>query len=84
MPVFIKYAAKDAGQHPNGILRAAAEDAGVQVAVCSLDPYLLVNQPPQRGGDRRRIRVPHAGVANQCEIGLELVLVLFKERHEIL
>ena len=83
-PLSSKQAAENAGQHPDRILRAAAEDAGMQIAVGGLDPHLLVDQPAQRGGDRRRIGVPHAGVADQREVGLEVVLVRFEKRNEIL
>ena len=58
------------GQHPDRVLRAAAKDAGMQVAVGGLDPDLVVDQPAQRGGDRRRVGIPHAGVADQREVGL--------------
>ena len=77
-------AAENAGQHPDRVLRAAAEDAGMQIAAGGLDPHLVVNKPAQRRRDRRRIRIPHAGVANQGEIGLEVLLVGFKKRNEIL
>ena len=82
--VFIKNAAENTGQHPDRILRGAAEDAGMQIAVGGLDLHFVVDQPAQRGGDRRRIGVPHAGVADQREVRLEVGLVLFKKRNEIL
>ena len=76
-------AAENTGQHPDRILRAAAEYAGMQIAVGGLDPHFIVNESAQRRGDRRRVRVPHAGVADQCEVGLEIVLVQFEKRNEI-
>src|SRR5438045_8417108 len=82
--VVMTAAAENAGQSPDWILRAAAEDAGVQIAVGGFDLELVIDQPAQRGGYCRGVRVPHAGVANQREIGLELVPVLFKKWHEIL
>ena len=82
--VVVMKAAENAGQHPDRILRSPAEDAGMQIAVGGLDPHLIVHQPAQRRGDGRRISVPHAGVADQGEIGLEVVLVRFKKRNEIL
>ena len=84
MAVLIEQASENAGQHPDRILRAAAEDAGMQVAIGGLDLDLVVNQSAQRCCDRRRIRIPHAGVADQCEVGLQVLLVGFKERNEIL
>ena len=82
--VLVKEAPEDAGQYPDWVLRAAAKDPGVQIAVGGLDLHLLVDKSAQRGGDRGRIRVPHPGVANQCVIGFELVLVLLEKRHEVL
>ena len=82
--VVVVKAAENAGQHPDRVLRATAEDAGMQIAVGGLDLYFLVDQSAQRGGDRRRIRIPHAGVADQREVGLEVLLVGFKKRNEIL
>ncbi len=83
-PFVVEKAAEDAGQHPDRILRAAAEHAGMQIAIGGLDLDLVIDQSAQRGGDRRRIRVPHAGVAHQREVGLELVLVFLEKRNEIL
>ena len=82
--VLVMQAAENAGQHPDRILRAAAEDAGMQIAAGGLDLDLVIDEPAQLRGDRRRVRVPHAGVADQREIGLEVRLVRFEERHEIL
>ena len=82
--VVVMKAAENAGQHPDRVLRATAKDAGMQIAAGGLDPYLLVNKSAQRRRDRRRIRVPHAGVADQGEVGLEVLLVGFKKRNEIL
>src|SRR5947209_4763171 len=82
--VLVKDAAEDACQNPDWILRAAAKDAGMQIAVSGFDLDLVIDQSTQRGGYCRGVRVPHAGVANQREIGLELAPVLFKKWHEIL
>ena len=82
--IVIMKAAENMGQHPDRVLRATAEDAGMQIAAGGLDPYLIVNKTAQRRRDRRRVRVPHAGVADQCEVGLEVLLVGFKKRNEIL
>ena len=56
----------------------------MQVAVGGLDLDFVIHQPAQRGGNRRRVLVPHAGVAHQREVGFEIGLVRFQERHEIL
>ena len=63
----------DARQHADRVGGAAAEHAGMQVAVGAGDDHLLVEQAAQRGRDQRRCRVPHAGVADQREVALELV-----------
>ena len=73
--VVVEQAAEDAGQHPDRVLRAAAENAGMQIAVGGLDPDFFIDQAAQRRRDRRRVRVPHAGVAHQREVGLEVLLV---------
>ena len=82
--VVVMQAAENTGQHPDRVLRAAAEDAGMQIAVGGLDLDLVIDEPAQRGGDRRRVLVPHAGVADQREVGLQVGLVLLEERHEVL
>ena len=46
--------------------------------------HLFVDQPAQRRGDRRRLRVPHAGVADEREIEFEFVGVVAHEAEQIL
>ncbi len=82
--VLIEQAAENAGQHADRVLRAAAEYAGMQIAIGGLDLDLVINQAAQRCGNRRRVGIPHTGVADQCEIGLQVLLVGFKKRNEIL
>ena len=63
-----------------GLRRRAAELARMQVAVGGLDDHLLADQPAQADADRRRVAVPHRGVADQGEIRLELVGIGGEER----
>ena len=62
----------DLGEHANGIPGGAAEHARMQVAVGRLDLDLLVEEAAQRRGDGRRLRVPHAGVADEGDFGGKL------------
>ena len=59
----------------DGVRGRAAEHARMQVAVGAPDHDLLADQPAQHGGDGGRVGVPHAGVADEREVGLELVRV---------
>ena len=54
------------------IARRAAEHAGMQIPVGAGDLDVLIDQPAQRGGDRRRVGVPHGGIADQRQVELEL------------
>src|SRR4051794_19132079 len=56
----------------------------MQVAIGGGDLELLIEQTAQRGRDRGRVAVPHAGVADQHVVSLKLVLVGFDEGHEVL
>ena len=82
--VVVVQAAEDVGQHADRVARAAAEHTGMQVAVGGLDGDLVIHQAAQRGCDGGRVRVPHAGVADQREVGLQLIPDRLHERHEIL
>ncbi len=56
----------------------------MQVAVGAGDLDLLIDQPAQRGGDRRRVGVPHGGIADQREVELELVGIVAHEFEQVL
>ncbi len=58
-----------------GFCAAAAEQAGMQVAVGAAHDDLLVDEAAQRRRDERRVLIPHAGVADEDDVRLELVLV---------
>ena len=58
---------EDLGQDADRIGGGAAELAGMQVAVGGLDGDFLADQAAQAGRDRRRLAVPHAGVADQAK-----------------
>ena len=65
-------------------MRRAAEHAGMQVAVGAGDLDVLIDQPAQRGGHRRRLGVPHGGIADQRQVELELVGVVAHEFEQML
>ena len=73
---------EDARQHADRIDRRAAVDAGMQVAVGRVDRHLLERQAAQHGGDRRRFGVPHPGVADQRQVGLQRFGVGGEERRQ--
>lgn len=52
----------------------------MQVAVGGLHRDLLTHQPAQSDADRRRVAIPHAGIADQREIGLEFAGIGLEER----
>ncbi len=55
----------------------------MQVAVGAGQPDLLVDQAAQRRRDRRRLRVPHAGVADQRQVALELGGIVAHEAEQV-
>ena len=71
---------QDLCQHADRVGGSAAELARMQVAVGRLDRHLLADQAAQADADRRRIAVPHAGVADQRELGLQLLGIGLEER----
>jgi hypothetical protein len=75
---------KNFAEHAQRVLRRAAEQAGMQVAVGAGEPHLLIDQPAQRRGDRRCLLVPHAGVADQRQVELELVGIVADEIKQVL
>ena len=82
--VVVVHRRQNFAQHPQRILRRAAEQPGVQVAIGAGQPDLLVDQAAQRRGDRRRLLIPHAGVADQREVELELVGMVTDETKQVL
>ena len=62
---------QNVGEHMDRIARGAAEQAGMQVPIGTGEPDLFIDQAAQRRGDRRRLRVPHAGVANQGQVAAQ-------------
>ena len=61
------------------IARRAAEHARVQVAVGGTDRHLLADQAAQHDGDGAALAAPHAGVADQRDVGAELVGIRLEE-----
>ena len=55
----------------------------MQVAVGRLQGHLHIGHAAQPGGDRRRVDVPHAGVADQRQVGREFALVGGQERLQV-
>ena len=82
--VVVPYGAENFRQQPDRVLRRAAEHAGMQVAVGAGDLHVLIDQSAQRGGDRRRLGVPHGGVADQRQVELELVGIVAHELEQML
>ena len=82
--VGIVHRRKNVGEHMDRIARGAAEQAGMQVAVGTGEPDLFVDQAAQRGGDRRRLRVPHAGIAHQRQVAAQLGGVVAHEAEQVL
>ena len=62
---------EDARQDADRIDRRAAVEAGMEVAVGGVDRHLLEREAAQHGGDRRRLGVPHLGVADQRQVRLQ-------------
>ena len=82
--IVVPQRAEDLGQEAQRILRRAAEQAGMQVAVGAGDLDVLIDQPAQRGGDRRRLGVPHGGIADQRQVELELGGIVAHELEQML
>ncbi len=55
----------------------------MQVAIGAGQSHFFVDQPAQRRRDRRRLRIPHAGVADQRQIALKLGGVVAHEAEQI-
>ena len=83
LAVLVVHVGQNFRQHPDRVLRRAAEQAGVQVAVGAGQVDLLVEQAAQRGRHHRGLGIPHAGVADQREVELELVGVVLDETEQV-
>ena len=73
---------EDARQHPDRVHGGAAELARMQVLVGAGDRDLLAQQAAQAGGDRRHPIGEEAGVADQRELGAQLLGILLQEGDE--
>ena len=56
----------------------------MQVPVGTGDLDVLIDQPAQRGGDRRGFLVPHGGIADQSQVELELGGIVLDEFEQML
>ena len=52
----------------------------MQIAVSGVNGHFLTHQSAQGRSNRRRFRIPHAGVANQCIFSLQLLRIGFEKR----
>ncbi len=75
---------QDVGEHVDRIARRTAEQPGVQIAVGASQPDLLIDETAQRRRDRRRLPIPHAGVAHEGQIAFELLGILANEVEQVL
>ena len=71
---------QDVDQQMQRVARRVAIQAGMQVAVGAGDDDLLADQAAQHGGDRRYAVFEHVGVADQGDVGAQLVAVGVEER----
>jgi hypothetical protein len=71
------------GENVDGIRGGTAIGARVKIDVRAGDGDLLADAAPEHGGDGRGLPVPHVGVANECDIGLELLAIGMKEIFEV-
>jgi hypothetical protein len=55
----------------------------MQVAVGAAKPDFLVDQPAQRGRDRGRLAIPHAGVADEREIAAQFGGIVANEAEQM-
>ncbi len=69
----------DFRQHMDRIDRSAAEQTGMKVAIRSLDDDFLRHDSTQHGGDGRRGAIKHAGIADQRDVGAEVIPILREE-----
>ena len=82
-PVFVMQIGNDLGQNPHRILCRPAKQARMQIPIRTGDDDLFIDQTPQRGGDRRCARIPHAGIANERHIRRKLCLMRLDKGRQI-
>ena len=73
----------DFGQHADGVLRSAPEQAGMKIAIRRFDREFFIDHAAQARGDLRRVAVPHRGVANERDIGFKRVFFGFHKCGEM-
>ena len=83
-PVGVVQVGDDPREDADRVLRAAAEQAGMQVPVGAAHDDLLIDHAAQRRRDHGRVLVPHAGVADQHDVGLQFGLVGLHEFRQVL
>src|SRR5215831_840086 len=55
----------------------------MEIPVSTSKPHLFVDESAQRSGHYRRRRVPHAGIADQREVELELLGIILDEAEKV-
>jgi hypothetical protein len=70
------------GQHMNRIACRAAIEAGMQIPIGASDGDLGEGKTAEEGGDGGRLYIPHAGVADEGEVGRELFHMCVEERRK--
>ncbi len=81
--IVVVHGGQDARKHAQRILRRAPEQAGMEIPVGAGEPDLLVDEPAQRRRHHGRRRIPHAGIADQREVELELVGIVLDEAEQV-
>ena len=72
-PVSVMQARHQRRERAQGIRRAAAVTAGVQVPARALERDFEGEEAPARDDDRGQIRPPHGSVGREHEVGRELL-----------
>ena len=75
--------AEHAHEFERGVGDGAAVHPAVQVSAGPVELHVKVRQAAQAVGDGDGVRVPHAGVRNEHEVGSQIVAMLFEERREV-
>ena len=81
--IVVVHGSEDAREHAKRILRRAPKQTRMQVAIGAGKSHLLVDQATQGGRHHGRRGVPHAGVADQREVGFELLRVVLDEAEQV-